>query len=127
LRDRRTREVLVVAQQFDLVVRRTVLVVVVEVHGDHVDRLTQPLLGAPQPRGRALQRRRQVVVAELDRSEGHVVDLVLRVVGSGQLGRHTGIVELQLHRVLTHPPSLATAGTRDKRHAETALVDPDGR
>src|SRR5688572_28505942 len=101
-RDRRARQVLVVAEQLDLVVRRAGPVVVVEVDGDHVDRLAQPLLGAPQPRGRPFEGGRQVVVAEQDRPEGHIVDLVLRMVGSGQLGRQPGLVELQVHLVLTH-------------------------
>jgi hypothetical protein len=52
---------------------------------------------APQPVRRSFQCRRQIVVAELDRSELHVVDLVLRVIGPGQLGCQPGLVESQVY------------------------------
>ena len=104
--DRRAGQVFLVAQQLDVVVRRTLTIVVVQMDRDHVNRLAEPRLHPPQPRRASLQRGRQVVVAELHRAVRNALHPIPPVGRPRQVHRDTEVVEFELDCLLAHRDSV---------------------
>ena len=116
------REILLVAQQLDLVVRRAGAVVVVQMYRDHIERLAEPLLSPAEPRGGARQRGRQVVITELHRPVGDLLHLVGGALGPRQVRRQAELVQVQFHPLVRH--DIKTV--RTKPPGQPARGSPDG-
>jgi hypothetical protein len=100
--DRCARQIFLVAEQLQVVVRDTFAIVVVQMDCDDIDGFTEPVLGFAKPLGGPLQRGRQVVVTELDRSIGNALNLIAWSGGLWEIHGDAGVVEFESDRFLTH-------------------------